>query len=150
MVQYIVFLSNNQHFALDISKIDKIIEYEVPKVIPESTGYFLGVIQYDYRILPIIDLTMRLYNIQLERSKDDKIIVVMWKEKQIGLVVDDIKGIHSFEDSQIEQSGIDNHIATEYIQGFIKTKDDITMVLDTDRLFNPDQEREILSSVLFK
>lgn len=142
-MQYIIFTSNNQHYALDISKIDKIIENEIPKKIPESTEYLLGVIQYDNRILPIIDLTMRLYNIKFERGNDDKIIVVMWKDKQIGLVVESIMGIRSIEEVQIEESGHDIQVSNEYIDGFIKAEGDITIILNSDKLFNLEQEKEI-------
>lgn len=146
MNQYVIFTSNNQHFALNISEIDKIIEYEEPKLIPESESYFLGVIQYAQRVLPIIDLTTRLYNINLVRNTSNKIIVVMIEGTQLGLLVDDIIGIKTYENHQIEESGRDINIPNQYIQGFIKTDDNITIVLHSSRLLSPAQKKEILST----
>lgn len=147
MEKYIIFTNNQQSFALEISFIERIIEFEQPKKIPESSSYLLGVIQYNGNVLPVIDLTKRLYDIySTTGGVDDKIIVVTYKDKHIGLVVDDMKGIQSFEDDQFEASKIDTEIAKEYIQGFIKTSGDITIVLDTNKLFDFEQQEELLLS----
>lgn len=146
MEKYIVFTNNQQSFALDISYIERIIEFQQPKKIPESSSYLLGVIQYNDNILPVIDLTKRLYDIYSTGGVDDKIIVVTYKDKQIGLVVDEMQGIKSFEEEQFEKSKINTEIAKEYIQGFIKTSSDITIVLDTNKLFDFQQQEELLLS----
>lgn len=146
MEKYILFSNNNQNFALDIIKIDRIIEFQQPKKLPESSEYLLGVIQFNGRILPIIDLTKRLYNIDSSHGENVKVIVVLWRDKQIGLVVDDIKGIHSFKEEQFEQTNEDIQISKEYILGFIKTKNDITIVLDINKLFSIEQEKELIFS----
>ena len=147
MEKYILFSNNNQNFALDITNIDRIIEFQKPKKLPESPDFLLGVIQYNERILPIIDLTKRLYNVDLTLNENVKVIVVLWKEKQIGLIVDNILGIHGFDETKFEQSIDDIQISKEYIQGFIKSKDDITIVLDIDRLFDLEQEKELSMSL---
>ena len=146
MEQFIVFVNNYQNFALDISKIERIIEFQKPKRIPESSDYILGVIQYNEKILPIIDLTKRLYNEQSSHSTEGKIIVILWRDKHIGLVVDDILGIHNLNEEQYEKSNNDSQISKKYIRGFIKTEKDITIVLDTDEIFNLEQEQELLQA----
>lgn len=146
MRKYIVFTNNQQSFAIDISYIERIIEFQQPKKIPEASNFLLGVIEYNENILPIIDLTKRLYDIYSTRSTDDKIIVVSFKDKQIGLVVDEMQGIKGFEDEQFEESKVNTQISKEYIQGFIKKSGDITIVLDTSKLFDLEQEEEILLS----
>ena len=77
MLKYIVFISRNQYFALDITKVERIIEYQVPNSIPESFDYLLGVIQYNEKILPVIDLNKRLYDVDSSLAKRNKIIVVI-------------------------------------------------------------------------
>lgn len=147
MERYVVFSSNNQNFALGISKVERIIEFQDPKPIPEASEFFLGVIQYNDKILPIIDLTKRLYNVTTTRDANDKLIVVTWKNTQIGLVVDDILGIHAYEDHQLEGANDDTRIAKKYIVGYIKEEKDIKIVLDTSEIFTIEQEKELLSSV---
>lgn len=145
MEQFIVFINNNQKFAVYVSRIHKIIEFQQPKRLPDSSKYFLGVIKYNESILPVIDLSKRLYNIVTEQTVDTKIIVVSWKDKEIGLVVDDIIGIRNFTEEQFEDAKLDVDIANEYISGFIKSEEDIIVNLDIDKIFNKEQEKEISS-----
>lgn len=146
MEQYIVFVNNHQDFAIDISKIERIIEFEEPKRVPEASDYLLGVLQYNSQVIPIIDLSTRLYNIKADYDMDTKIIVVMWKDRLIGLLVDEILGIRSFSDEQYEKSNKEMDILKEYISGFIKEEENITMVLDVDKIFTKEQEKELFSA----
>lgn len=145
MEQFIVFINNNQKFALYVSKVEKIIEYQQPKKLPDSSTYFLGVIKYNDAILPIIDLSKRLYNIESTNKIETKIVVVTWKDKLVGLVVDDIIGIRNFSTEQFEDSNLDLEISNDYIIGFIKSDDDIIVALDIDKVFNKEQEEELIS-----
>lgn len=145
MSKYVVFKNNNEKFALNISQVERIIEFEQPKQIPDSSRYLLGICRYKDNVLPIIDLTTRLYNLDSSRNEDDKVIVVLWKGKTIGIVVDHILGVNSYEDAEYEETNIDTQTSNEYILGFIKTKEDIIIVLDLDKIFNLEQEEEILS-----
>ncbi|MDR7869628.1 MAG: chemotaxis protein CheW [Tissierellaceae bacterium] len=144
MEQHIVFTNNDQKFALPVSKIERIIEFNQPKKLPDSSPYFLGVIQHNSSILPIIDLSKRFYNIYSEYSLRTKIIVVSWKDKHIGIVVDDVIGIQSFIPTQFEDYELDVEISSEYILGFIKSHGDIIVTLDIDKIFTSDQEDELV------
>ena len=145
MKQVIVFLNNNQSFALDISRTERIIEFQKPKKIPQSSPYLSGVIQYNDKILPIINLTKRFYDIESAPSEDVKIIVVLWKNAHIGILVDQVVGIKSISDDEFEESaGNEMNISKEYVLGFIKTKEDITILLDPDAIFNMHEEKELL------
>ncbi|MBC8590338.1 chemotaxis protein CheW [Wansuia hejianensis] len=146
MKQYVVFESNNQNFALNLSVVERIIELENPKKIPESSSYLLGVTQYRGMILPIIDLTKRLYDVYSNHNIDSKVIVVLWKDTQIGLLVDNVIGIKTFSEEQFENYNADIQILKEYVSGFIKAEEDITFILDTDKLFDLEQEKELLST----
>lgn len=143
--QYIVFINNNQKFALYVSKIEKIIEFQTPKKLPDSSDFFIGVIQYNNKVLPIIDLSKRLYNIDYNHTVDTKIIVVIWKEQLIGIVVDDIIGIRNFKPTQFEDFEMDIEISYEYIIGFIKSHGDIIVTLDIDKIFSVTQVDELSS-----
>ena len=147
MEQYIVFVNNSQNLALNISKIERIIAFQQPKKIPESSDYLLGVIQHNGQILPIVDLTMRLYEHYAPEVDDKKIIVVKWKNRLIGFVVEEIVSIESFHSEQYEEMLQQNQISKEYIHGFILMEEDIIIVLDTDRIFDFEQAKEIKDGI---
>ncbi|MGO1468768.1 MAG: chemotaxis protein CheW [Tissierella sp.] len=146
MKQYIVFKTNSQSLAIGIEKVDKIIEFEEGKKIPEPLPYMLGVIEYNGRVLPIVDLGKRLYNRDVIKDIDTKIIVVNWKEKLIGLAVDDILGIKSYGE-EFEEPNNDIETSKEYLNGFIKLPDDIIIVLNVDELLDKDQEEVLIEDL---
>ncbi|MBC7087526.1 MAG: purine-binding chemotaxis protein CheW [Tissierellales bacterium] len=144
MEQYIIFILNNQRYAIDISNIDRIIDFSEPKKIPETYDYVLGVINYDDKILPIIDLTKKLYGINIRFSLKNKVIVTMWKSRMLGFLVEDIEGIERFDSKQVELNHEQYEISKKYINGFIKTEDDIIIILNIQKLFDYEQEIELL------
>lgn len=147
MDQFVVFNSNEEKLAVDISHIERIIEFENPKQIPESSEHLLGVIQYNDMVIPIIDLTLKLYGKDSKKDIDSKIIIVSWKNKLIGLLVDRIIGIKDFSDNQYEKNTENLNMMKKYVKGFIKENgEDITIVLDVEKIFNIEQEKEILDA----
>lgn len=147
MKQYIEFSVKDQKFAMDISEVERIIEFQQPKEIPESLESLLGVIRYNDRVLPIIDLGKRFYNINSTEDLNTKIIVASWNERQLGLMVDSILGIEELADKQYRESGKDTQVPNKYILGFITVEEDITMVLDTQEIFDLEQE-ELISEAI--
>ena len=65
----------------------------------------------------------------------------------MGFVVEDIKEISNFESTQYEKMNQDISISKAYIKGFIKTNDDIIIVLDINQLFTLEQEKEIREGI---
>lgn len=144
MEQYIIFSLNNQRYAIDISSIDRIIDYNEPKKIPETFDYVLGVIKYDDKILPIIDLLKKLYGKNITINTKSKVIVTTWKDRMLGFLVEDIEGIQRFDSNQIEENHEQYEISKKYIEGFIKLEEDIIIILDTQQLFDYNQEKDLL------
>ena len=147
MKQYIIFKTNSQSFGLEIDRIDKIIEFEEGKRIPEPLPYMLGIIEYNGKVLPVIDLSKRLYDIDIVRNEATKIIVVKWKDKLIGLAVEDILGIKSYGE-EYEEPNKEMDISKEYIEGFIKIPEDIMIVLNIDKLFIKSDENLLMGEEL--
>lgn len=147
MKQYIIFKTNSQSFGLEIDRIDKIIEFEEGKRIPEPLPYMLGIIEYNGKVLPVIDLSKRLYDIDIVRNEATKIIVVKWKDKLIGLAVEDILGIKSYGE-EYEEPNKEMDISKEYIEGFIKIPEDIMIVLNIDKLFIKADENLLMGEEL--
>lgn len=135
MEKQIVFFSKEQELSLPIEKIEKIIQWQQPIPIPETSSFVLGVIEHNEHVLPIIDLNARLYGTETVQHKEMKIIVVQWHDELLGLSVESIKGIVNFESAQFEW--MDNEVTVEkdYIEKFIKTESGIVIQLDIDSLF---------------
>lgn len=145
----VVFFSIDQgEYAMNIEYVEKIIGYSEMTHLPETSDYVLGLLAYQEKVLPIIDLNKRFYNNFLEYDEESKILVISLKEYKIGLVVDEVKGVQTIDDKIIERtSKIINGILPEYIKGMIKTEDGIVILLEAEKLFKGNKKVEILETI---
>ena len=72
-------------------------------------------------------------------------IVVSWQEKKIGLAVDKVTTIRSFDNSDHEASEKRNQEAASYVMAFIRTEEGIILQLDVNSIFSEYGEHELLS-----
>ena len=145
MEKFVIFSSGGQSFAIPIEVTEKIIHVEGLIRIPDTSMYVLGAIDYDETVLPIIDLRERFFQNKTELTADTKVIVVNWQEKKIGLVVDKVTTIRSFESADREISEKADQEAASYVMAFIRTDDGIILQLDVDSIFNEQGEKELVS-----
>ena len=145
MKQAIIFRNYSQNFALDVVKVERIIEFKLPVKIPEAANFLLGVIQYNGKVMPIIDLNMRFYGISSNHNSKSKIIVIQWNDTFLGLVVEEVTGIRNIDENLFEYAAlIDGLLSMDYVEGFIKSDDEIVIFLETSRLFDFVQSKELI------
>lgn len=149
MSQYIVYRVSKQKFAVPIATTSRIIALEGVTEVPESTDYMMGVMENEDEILPIIDLSKRFYNQELENLDSAQVLVVFWRGKEIGLAVDEVLNIVSFEKKQIDTevekfTKIGEVRENSPIQSFIRTDDEIILELDLDLFLENKNYREMV------
>lgn len=150
MSQYLVFNSNQEKLAIGIEDVDRIIEYIEPNKIPDTRDYFLGVIRYNGKVLPLMDLTLKLFEKEVEKNQNTKVIVITWKERELGFVVENILGIDNFDESEYEKSDGYLNEVKDYVEGFIKSEEDemdITLIIDPEKLFNLEDTEELTVAI---
>lgn len=147
MEKFIVFTSNQQNFAVPITDVEKIILMEQPTRIPDTSSYLLGAIPYDETLLPVIDLSERLFKQATAMTATTKVIVAEWNQLKIGLVVEDVLSVSNFEEIQAEETVEDTQGAAKYIRALFKTEAGIVLALDIDALFSTENETELIALI---
>lgn len=123
----------------------KIVKMQEPTKIPDTSSYILGVIKYDDTILPIADLSERFFDAATSITSETKIVVCQWKDKKIGLVVDNVVAIRTLEQEYFEEINEQLKSNSKYINGFFKQDGGIVLVLNISELFSMKVEEELLS-----
>ncbi len=147
MEKFVIFSSGGQSFAIPIEVTEKIIHVEELTKIPDTSGYVLGAIDYDDGILPIIDLSERFFQRKTEVTSDTKVIAINWQKKKIGLAVDKVTNIRSFESADHEEPENVQQAAASYVMAFIRTEEGIILQLNVDGIFSEDGEQELMSLI---
>lgn len=139
----VVFRIEGEEFAADIMQVERILSYVEPTMVPESPDFIKGVIKYQGKILPIMDLKKRFHLSATTYKEDSKIIVVKDDSRCIGLIVDNVSEVVDMNYDDIEDAPeIIRGISNKYIRGIIKMAERIIIFLDTKMILsNEDLEK---------
>ena len=142
MEQFILFEANKQKIALPIQVVERIIEFDKGIAIPDTSDYLMGLHRYNDENLVLIDMNMRLFKTPIQATEDSKIIVVDWKDKKLGLAVDQVTTVQRFESNPDQKQSDENK--TKYIVETFQLNDEIILHLEVEQLFQDEASNEIM------
>ena len=122
---YMVFVINNQKYALS----SKYITF-----LPE---YMKGIINLRSTIIPVMDARMRFGMEPIEYSERTCIIIIENEANKIGLIVDAVNEVLTIPPKQIMESTKEkNDLKESFVNGISQINNDIQLILDCDSLVN--------------
>lgn len=138
---YLVFKIGNEEYAVNVGKVQRILEMQPITKIARTPDFVCGVINLMGDVLPIIDTRLKLgmetktYDSQtciviLEISKGDT-------EIDTGIIVDSVESVIEVEKNEIKDSpdfGFDTD--TNYIAGMIEKENKFIILLNSDNIFS--------------
>lgn len=140
----VIFKINNEEYAADIMKVERILEYIEPTKVPDSHECIKGIIDYQDIVLPVVDVKKRFHLAETEYGEDSKIIVLKGKETYAGIFVDMVVEVLDIECENLEQAPvITKRESNKYINSVLKKDNRIIVLLDTDILLNIDNIGEL-------
>lgn len=101
-MQYVVFNLNQEEFGIDIMNVKEIISYKEPTHIPNSPDFIEGVVNYRRKVIPVINLKKRFEMKTVDLSDDARIIVISYKNRDIGFIVDDVSRTIRLQEEAID------------------------------------------------
>ena len=85
---YVLFRLGQEQYGLPIQTVQSIIRYEEPTPVPRSPEAVQGVINLRGRVIPVVDLTRRLFGTPFTASPSARIVVTEGEAGMLGLAVD--------------------------------------------------------------
>lgn len=142
--QYVIIKLLNQEFALNISNVGSINDYQKITLAPDAPGYVEGVINLRGDIIPIVNLAKRFNINSVKKLKDRRIIVVEIEGKLIGFLVDDASKALAIDSANIKPTPdlIKGHDG-DYIEGVCKYEDRIYLLVNLEKVLNHEQIKTI-------
>ena len=68
--QYLTFLLDKEHFAIEIRRIREVLAYTPPTKVPRTPLFMVGVINLRGHVVPVIDLRLKLGLTAIKRTVD--------------------------------------------------------------------------------
>ncbi|MDM8535034.1 chemotaxis protein CheW [Clostridiaceae bacterium HSG29] len=136
--QYVVFELEKQNYAIDINHVREITEITEITKVPNSNEYVKGILKLRDSIISIIDLKKRM-SIENKNKEKNKILVVDIENIQMGLLIDIAKDVKTFSVDQIDDSSILSFKNENYINGIIRSENDIIMILNVKKIIGENE-----------
>ncbi len=138
--RFLTFDLEEEVFGIEIRFVKEIIGMQPVTKLPDVTDYIKGIINLRGRIIPLIDMRLKLKKPAAEYTDRTCIIVVETTEVTIGLIVDNVSEVLSVGEDNIvpppdSRAGVQN----SYISGIGKVGDEIKLLLDCESLFRQDE-----------
>jgi purine-binding chemotaxis protein CheW len=124
-------------FAADIFSVERVLRYQTPRSLPDVPPWIEGVIEYQQRVIPVVNLRRRFELPARDAVPETRIVVLNARGEWIGIVVDSVVEVSTVGASQISPApGFFRGLAGEYLQGTLRRGEGerLVIVLDVEQL----------------
>jgi purine-binding chemotaxis protein CheW len=121
--------------GIDILSIQEINKHFDVTTVPQAADYVVGVLNLRGRIVTVLDLGKKLGLSEIQRTKNNKNIIVRSQDELIGLMVDSISDVVSADRESIEHSPSNiSGVKGKYFKGVLKTETSLIGILDVEEV----------------
>lgn len=137
--QYVTLGLGAEVFAVPVSMVREILDYQSPFGIPDGPGYMLGLIDVRGRATPLIDLRLKLGLPAIEPTPITRILVldVILPDRtlSLGMVADRVLEVANFAQKDIEGApDLGVPWRSDYIAGVVHRDSGFVVLFDVARL----------------
>ncbi len=142
--QYLSFTLGDEDYGVDILRVREIKGWERVRPLPDMPESIKGVLDLRGIIVPIIDLRTR-FNIEDVEYTPTTVTIVLTvkvddKEQVMGVVVDSVSDVLDISAQDMKSApNLGTRVNTRFIKGMVTLGERIVVLLDVDKLMNPEE-----------
>lgn len=145
---YLTFSLGKENFAIDVTYVEKILEYQQVTKIPKSPEFMLGVFNLRGEVIPLIDTRLKFGMEATPITNSTCVFVINVRIDgelvKLGALVDNVKDVIKIENDQIlPLPNIGKQNKAEFIRGVFRTNDMFHLLLNVDKIFSVDEVIEL-------
>ena len=134
--KYLTFFFGKEEYGIQILRVREIIGLMPITDVPRTPDYVRGVVNLRGKVIPIIDLRLRLELAAIDATEETCVIVVQGVgDKMVGLIVDKVSEvIDIIQDEVVDAASLGGDVNTGYLLGLGKSEGRVRLLLDIDRV----------------
>jgi len=144
--QFLTFNLGEELYGVDILRVQEIKGYTAVTKIPNTPSHIKGVLNLRGTIVPIVELRTKFGMPTIDYTAFTVIIVVVVRDKVMGLVVDAVSDVLNIDKRDIQvppQFGV--KVDVSFLNGIGKSGDKLVALLDIDRML-PEGEAPVVAA----
>lgn len=138
--EYLTFSLGDEHYAVDILKVQEIRGYGAVTKIANAPSFIKGVINLRGVIVPIIDLRIK-FNLGKAHYDEFTIVIVLnLANRVVGMVVDGVSDVVSLAGDEIKNPpDFSANFDSEYILGLATVDEQMLIIADIEKLMSSEE-----------
>ena len=131
---WVAFGLANETFALPVSPVREVVRVASITRVPHAPKPIRGVTNMRGRVIPVIDLRLRIDLPETELARSSRVIVVNSRGRLLGLLVDSVHQVIHVDVSRVQPPPDDvMTVQSDYLCGVYHHGDQLVLLLDIDR-----------------
>ena len=148
--QYLLFMVSGLELAVRLESVSEIVPYEGVSTVPGTPAYVRGVLPVRGRVLPVIDLAVKLGRAPETPGKRTCILVVELSgdegTRSTGIVMDGVATLLDVDERQVAAAPqFGAKVSVQHVQGLIPSARGMVPIIDVARVFATDELSELSS-----
>ena len=146
--QFLTFQLGEELYGVDILRVQEIKGYTAVTKIPNTPAHIKGVLNLRGTIVPIVELRTKFGMQTIDYTMFTVIVVVVVREKIMGLVVDAVSDVLNIDKKDIQPAPqFGAKVDVSFLNGIGKSGDKLIALLDMDRLLSDDDVPDTTAAV---
>lgn len=144
--QYLTFTVENTRYAINVFKIQEVLEYQEPQRIPCSSPLLLGIIRSRDTNIAIMDLRKKFGLPSKTPGTETRTIVLEVDDYETGvinlygIVADQVYEVIELDSSKLEElPKAKNFSGAEFVSSVFINNDAYTLILDVNKIFSQEE-----------
>lgn len=127
--RYLCFNLGSEEFAIPLLDVREVIGLPETTPVPQAPSHFIGIMNLRGKVLSVMDLRVKL-GIKPAASAETAVVIIDIGEIQLGVVVDRINSVHSFEASEIDNKPVLESKAADAVSGVVRKEERLVLMLN--------------------
>jgi purine-binding chemotaxis protein CheW len=138
--QIVTFRLGEELFAADIFSVERVLRYTAPTPVPNVPEWIEGVIDYQGRVVPVINLRRRFEMSKAPVASDGRILVLTVDDEWVAATVDGVLDVSALDPSRLAPPpALFKGLAASYVRGVVRRGERLVVFLDVPNLFATDE-----------
>jgi purine-binding chemotaxis protein CheW len=138
--QIVTFRLGDELFAADIFSVERVLRYTTPTPVPNVPQWIEGVIDYQGRVVPVVNLRRRFELPDAPVPADGRILVLTVEDEWVAATVDGVMDVSALDAGRLAPPpALFRGLAASFVRGIVRRGERLVVLLDVPRLFSTDE-----------